>query len=133
MRRVWVDNWKVSAAGRAYSKNYHAQWYKANRKRINAVRRKWHNDHRAISNRRKAVMKDAGTKFVARLKNKPCMDCWGWFEPCQMDFDHRPGEIKIDGIANLYGRCKEGILDEIAKCDLVCANCHRLRTYNRRY
>ena len=26
------------------------------------------------------------------------------------------------------GQSKEAILEEIAKCDLICANCHRIRT-----
>ena len=49
-----------------------------------------------------------------------------------MDFDHRPGEIKVDIIKNLVN---SGSLDtvkaEIAKCDLVCAVCHRIRTAER--
>jgi hypothetical protein len=72
-------------------------------------------------------------QFLARLKNRPCMDCYGWFEPCQMDFDHRKGTVKYRTISKLWA-CKLKILcEEMRKCDLVCANCHRLRTYRRNH
>jgi len=51
-----------------------------------------------------------------------------------MQFDHRPDEDKKENISDLVGlEVKwETILKEIAKCDLVCANCHAIRTYTRK-
>jgi hypothetical protein len=71
--------------------------------------------------------------FLAIFKRKPCMDCWGWFEPCQMDFDHRDSKTKYKTVSQLGFANMKVILKEIAKCDLVCANCHRLRTYRRNH
>jgi hypothetical protein len=70
---------------------------------------------------------------VALLKSGPCTDCGGVFPPYVMDFDHRVGEEKFEGVSSLVGRTAtwEVIEAEIAKCDLVCANCHRIRTYTR--
>jgi hypothetical protein len=69
---------------------------------------------------------------VAELKDRPCMDCGGSFPSYVMDFDHREGEEKIGGIANLVHSGNWVKLEaEIAKCDLVCANCHRIRTFTR--
>ena len=49
-----------------------------------------------------------------------------------MDFDHRLGEVKSFVISYAPGRHSlEAITAEIAKCDVVCANCHRLRTRDR--
>ena len=62
-------------------------------------------------------------------KDVPCLDCGGRFLPCAMDFDHRPGEEKVMSVAQLVTRGNEAKLRaEIAKCDVVCANCHRVRT-----
>jgi len=74
---------------------------------------------RKLSNRRKILFE--------QKTNKPCLDCNKMFFPYQMDFDHVRGEkIKI------VSHCtKNKILDEIAKCELVCANCHRIRTQAR--
>jgi hypothetical protein len=49
-----------------------------------------------------------------------------------MDWDHVRG-VKIMNVADMRKRnvALEKILDEIAKCDLVCANCHRVRTFIR--
>lgn len=61
------------------------------------------------------------------------MDCGQCFPAVCMDFDHRPGEIKIASVARVIQAGKlEDLYAEIAKCDLVCANCHRLRTKRRR-
>lgn len=70
--------------------------------------------------------------WVGSLKARPCADCGGRFPPCAMDFDHRPGETKAFNVASITTGTRDKILSEIAKCDLVCSNCHRIRTYNRR-
>lgn len=71
--------------------------------------------------------------LVSELKKGPCVDCGQCFHPWQMDFDHRPGSGKQREIAAMvsHGTPWEVIAAEIAKCDLVCANCHRHRTYLR--
>lgn len=57
----------------------------------------------------------------------PCTDCGHHFAPCQMDFDHVSGQ-KVKPVSQMTGGSWEAIEREIAKCDLVCANCHRVRT-----
>jgi hypothetical protein len=65
------------------------------------------------------------------LKDHPCMDCGGSFPIVCMDFDHRDRATKISNISRmvLNHRPLQSILDEIAKCDLICSNCHRIRTF----
>ena len=62
----------------------------------------------------------------------PCADCGKVYPPQVMQWDHRPeyekvGEISVD----FWGKTREDVLAEIAKCDLVCANCHAIRTFER--
>lgn len=65
-------------------------------------------------------------------KDVPCMDCNIKYPPYVMDFDHREGEEKVMGVGALVTRASaDRILAEIAKCDVVCSNCHRERTYQR--
>lgn len=49
-----------------------------------------------------------------------------------MDFDHVRGEKKYN-IGSMVGRglSPKLIDEEVAKCELVCSNCHRIRTYAR--
>ena len=69
---------------------------------------------------------------INKLKDKPCMDCQHKFNPVSMDFDHRPGTRKIRSIGQLLRTASlERAIAETKKCDLVCANCHRVRTWKR--
>jgi hypothetical protein len=63
-----------------------------------------------------------------------CDDCGYSRIPEALEFDHRPGTIKRGSISNMINSSWPwlGILYEIAKCDLVCANCHRERTVGRK-
>jgi len=59
----------------------------------------------------------------------PCADCGGVYPVFVMHWDHLPGfEKKGDVSAMVGSRTRVAILEEIAKCELVCANCHVLRT-----
>jgi len=60
-----------------------------------------------------------------------CQDCGKTYHPYVMDFDHRPGEQKRFEISEGGSRTHTLLFAELAKCDLVCANCHRLRTWQR--
>ena len=61
-----------------------------------------------------------------------CMDC-GYKEHSEaLDFDHRPGVEKKFNLSRGYTLPLEEIIAEIEKCDVVCANCHRVRTASRR-
>jgi len=73
----------------------------------------------------------ANKTLLNRLKSAPCSDCAGSFPPVCMDFDHRPETKKIKAVSLLMSCRTERVLAEIAKCDLVCANCHRIRTATR--
>lgn len=71
-------------------------------------------------------------KFIRQAKDKPCTDCHVKYPYYVMDFDHRPGEDKLFGLDRYALFNLEKVLEEIAKCDVVCANCHRIRTNERR-
>ena len=61
-----------------------------------------------------------------------CDDC-GWSEWARgLDWDHVPG-VKVATISVMIVRLEpwETVLDEMAKCEVVCANCHRIRTRTR--
>jgi len=65
-------------------------------------------------------------------KGIPCMDCGETFPTYVMQWDHLPGHVKVDEIGSMVGsRSRDFILAEIEKCELVCANCHVMRTVVR--
>lgn len=69
--------------------------------------------------------------WLDALKDKPCHDCGNKYHSSVMEYDHI-GTDKVACIGHIKQCSKERILAEIAKCELVCANCHRLRTHLRR-
>jgi HNH endonuclease len=73
------------------------------------------------------------TEFLVKyFASHPCTDC-GENDPVVLDFDHLDPEAKCFDISQgLAYRSWQSIHDEIAKCEVVCANCHRRRTAQRR-
>ena len=80
----------------------------------------------------KTGYKKRNREFLWKIKtNSPCTDCGKKFHPVAMDFDHLQNKDEsVSCLAN-NGACIETLKKEIAKCELVCSNCHRVRTYNR--
>lgn len=73
-------------------------------------------------------------KFLEEIKKQPCFDCKVSYPPWVMDFDHRNSLEKVANVSKLAFRTIatfDIITREIKKCDLVCSNCHRQRTYER--
>jgi len=70
----------------------------------------------------------------AERKRSPCVDCGGTFHQVAMHFDHVRGVKKANpsSYAYDYGSV-DRMLSELDKCEIVCANCHAVRTYNRRW
>lgn len=71
--------------------------------------------------------------YVRSIKeNSSCVDC-GVKDWRVIDFDHLPQYEKIDSISgkNAVSWGRKKLDEEIAKCETVCANCHRIRTYSR--
>lgn len=59
----------------------------------------------------------------------PCVDC-GESDPLVLEFDHlRDKEFNVS--QGLFTRGWKSLISEIAKCEVVCANCHRRRTARR--
>ena len=116
---------KDPEAKREYHKSYMDKWYKGyyadNKDRIIA---------KAAEGKKRRVQER--TALIRDLKSVPCVDCRGTFPPECMDFDHlRDKKFSISEAVN-KGVALKRLLDEIAKCEVVCSNCHRIRTNSRR-
>jgi Zn finger protein HypA/HybF involved in hydrogenase expression len=69
--------------------------------------------------------------IIEREKNVPCKDCGITYPPYVMDFDHlRDKKFNISAEMHRVGVVQ--LKQEISKCDVVCSNCHRIRTHNRK-
>ena len=74
--------------------------------------------------------------LINDIKTKdPCMDCGKRYPYYVMHFDHLDHSKKKNNISDLvHGSVSmTTLLEEIEKCEVVCANCHAERTNNRGY
>ena len=71
--------------------------------------------------------------MLGQIKEKSgCVDCGNLYPWYVLDFDHVHGK-KVANIGQMLNYFSvEDILKEVAKCEVVCSNCHRIRTYKRK-
>jgi hypothetical protein len=100
--------------------DYHRAHYEANRERYVAQAR----------DRKRALALERTLYLIEYFRTHPCVDC-GESDPVVLEFDHLREKAFNIGAALPYRRW-QSILDEIEKCVVVCANCHRRRTAKRR-
>jgi len=97
-------------------REYDKQWYKNNPNRKKYIRKK-------NSNQR-----DVNRAFVlSYLKKHPCIDC-GESDPVVLDFDHIENKKLDVSVMTISSYSTERIKEEISKCEVRCANCHRRKT-----
>lgn len=97
--------------------------------RAREARRKHYRQNKAQYVARNQKAKEEKIAFVRAQKDVPCMDCGVPYPYYVMEFDHRDPSQKLANIGRLLGNSWKRLKDEIAKCDVVCANCHRERTH----
>lgn len=79
-----------------------------------------------------AIKRDERRLVYAVYKNGPCVDCKLTFPSECMDHDHVRGKKSFNVSLWVGSRRSLNVLkEELAKCDLVCSNCHRIRTKQR--
>lgn len=96
-------------------------------------RRYYHERGRQARRQRQRTRNDAARAWMAELKRGvPCADCGETFPAPVMHWDHLPGHAKAGDISVLVAeRSRTLVLEELRKCELVCANCHAIRTARR--
>ena len=121
-------HWKCKAKGKRYSYckecwcEYTKKYYLKNREA-----------HLAKAKRQKKANSLALRNLLHAAKSVPCADCAVSYPPWVMDFDHLDGSTKVDNISNMVrNNVKTPLIkDEMLKCEVVCSNCHRQRTWRR--
>jgi hypothetical protein len=103
---------------------YHRQHYLRNKEKYKKKARRWDAENRDRERKERQVY------VIEYLLEHPCVDC-GETNPLILDFDHVRGEKKHNisaMVAGVYGW--KSLKAELAKCDVRCVNCHRIRTAN---
>lgn len=115
-------NGKLQPYCKDCNKTKSKEYYKANRTK-----------HKKAVKQRKLLMRAFNRRFMLKfLYKKKCKDCPERRIVC-LEFDHIKGH-KLGNISHLVnlGYPIKTLKTEIRKCELVCANCHRVRTAIRK-
>lgn len=70
-------------------------------------------------------------QLIAELKNRPCHDCGVKYPHYLMDFDHTNAKNHNVSEMVFQGFSEQNVRKEAEKCNVVCSNCHRRRTWKR--
>lgn len=71
------------------------------------------------------------TRVMYEALSQPCVDCNITWHPLVMTFDHVDRSQKKHTIANIRAMRPKFFDLEVAKCEVVCRNCHQIREYLR--
>ena len=103
-------------------------------KRQKEAQRFWYEKHKSEVYARCLKKRNLAKRFIDQYKldHPICKDCGISYPPHILDFDHLSNKI-----AGLSKMGRDGIIikrieEEIKKCEVVCFNCHRHRTWLRR-
>ena len=113
------------------------KWRAENIDRMRQYRRTWYERNRAtaipLAAARRREYRERNRAIVWAAKDRPCTDCSRRYPYYVMHFDHL-GDDKSGTINKMAWRpvSEDRLRTEIAKCEVVCANCHAERTHQRR-
>ena len=102
------------------------------RSRKNRFRGGRHYSCRECDSNKSYLLWKRNRQVIQEAKDVPCMDCGVCYPFWIMQFDHRDPDKKDFTLGGYSARALQKVKDEIAKCDIVCANCHADRTHKRR-
>lgn len=103
------------------------EWREKNNERLKEYRRKWYRSNKSHAKKKVTERKHGLRAWLDELKaSLKCSQC-GETHPATLDFHHTDPQQKDGGLAGAIssGWSRERILKEIAKCAVLCANCHR--------
>lgn len=73
-------------------------------------------------------LRDEARQFLQKYKLRVgCADCGYAEHPAALDFDHRDPSTKLFNPSQFARHSWQQVLEEIKKCDVRCANCHRVK------
>lgn len=104
--------------------------WKDKEKSREAIRRHYYANRQAYIDKAQAKRLELRQWLKEIKESAPCTDCKIRYPYFVMDFDHVGNKnMDINRLVN-YGSSKK-LREELKMCELVCANCHRIRTHKR--
>jgi hypothetical protein len=98
-------------------KTYNHEYYQENKEKVNSDK----------VLRQTKTYRENFDRVSQYKESHSCVDCGRFFPACAMDWDHQ--RDKLHNISEMVKFAAWDLIEaEIAKCELICAVCHRIRT-----
>ena len=94
------------------------------------VRTRWYAENKESVLQKQKEKKRARKQDAISYLGGACKECNGEFHPAVFEFHHRDPATKDRDPSKLLQLKWERVKEELDKCDLLCANCHRLIHHN---
>ena len=94
-------------------------------------KRQWYLKNKKLTIERSMEHKHRDQEWFKSIKStKSCVEC-GESRYELLDFHHIDPSTKITTVSDMLGRYgRKKILDEMAKCEILCKSCHMKHHYN---
>ena len=92
---------------------------------------RWYYRNKESFLKKQKLRENKKKEYIRKEKSKPCTDCkikYPWYV---MDFDHKDFLEKKINMYQAHSYGWDTLKKEKVKCDVVCSNCHRIRTFKR--
>jgi hypothetical protein len=96
-----------------------------------SYQKEYYKDNTEAYQAKNQLHRDRLANIIVKAKDVPCKDCKQKFPSYCMDFDHLRDKKFCIAQATQLGVSFKTLREEIGKCDIVCAVCHRKRTHDR--
>lgn len=109
------------------------KYYSENKEKCLAKNKKWREDNKEyIKEKQKEQKRKRKLESILYLGGK-CSNCKQEFHPAIFEFHHRDPKTKEKDPSKMLSLSWKKITEELDKCDLLCANCHRLIHHRENY
>ncbi len=118
-----------------YNKQYSRRWYPSHKEQKTDYNKQYYKDNAEYFREAKRRRIEEIDEFVRQQKVGLCCKRCGNDDVRVLDFHHRDKNDKEAGIAYIRtkGWCNKRILQEIAKCEVLCSNCHRILHWEEKH
>lgn len=126
-KKEWWKNATPEEREKTYEKrrkNYHNETPEQREKR-NSNRREWVNENREELNRKRRERKSTHKRYLIEMLGGECVGCG---VTTNLQFDHIDRKEKNVNVTSLLAGKLETAITEAKKCQLLCEDCHRLKT-----
>lgn len=109
------------------------EYYHRNKEKCKANHAEWYSNNKEYALEKQRNKKRERKLWAIEYLGNCCSSCGGTFHPSIYEFHHIDPTTKDRDPSKMMQLSKQKLQDELDKCKLLCANCHRLEHHQENY